>query len=880
MNRLQQLHVAGQSIWLDFLRRGMVAQGELGLMMQKRAVTGVTSNPSIFSKAIGGSTDYDAVLRELVGKGMRDPVELFYELALEDIRLAADVFRPGYDANGGADGFVSFELEPRLAHDTQGSIDAAREIFGRIGRPNVMIKVVGTEEGVPAVEELIAGGINVNVTLLFSVRMYEKVARAYIAGLQRLKADGNALDRVASVASFFLSRVDTVVDGELPEDSTLRGTIAIANAQLAYERFREIFSGAEWESLAAAGARVQRPLWASTGTKNPAYSDVMYVGPLIGADTVNTMPEATMDAFLDHGVVQPNSVAESLDAARDAVEALPKLGIDLERIASDLTEKGIKLFEDDFAKLQATIERKVDEVLAERPKVSASLGTLDDAVERRLEHMTHEKVIERLWRKDHTVWKQDPAEISDRLGWLSVADLMRDRVTELETFAKEARVDGFTTAVLLGMGGSSLAPEVLRTTLGVADGALDLVVLDTTHPATVARVTQDLDLPHTLFVVASKSGTTIETLSHLAYFWDKVQDGTHFVAITDPGTSLAALGRERGFRGIFLNPPDIGGRYSALSLFGLVPAALIGADMMSLLEDAEEMATASHRCVPCAENPGAWLGAVIGEAARAGRDKLTLSLAPEIASFGAWIEQLIAESTGKEGTGIVPVTGEVLGGPEVYGDDRIFVSIAGSDEADPKLVALAQAGHPVVRLAGGAATLGNEFFRWEMATGVAGAVLGINPFDQPNVAEAKEATAKILSEPFTHEDSGDAGALLKDVRPGDYVAIQAYLDRTPETEGALEKARTAIRDRLKVATTVGFGPRFLHSTGQLHKGGPDTGVFVQVVDSGRATDLEIPGRPYTFGRLIDAQADGDMRSLRGRKRRVARITLESLGRVM
>jgi len=488
--------------------------------------------------------------------------------------------------------------------------------------------------------------------------------------------------------------------------------------------------------------------------------------------------------------------------------------------------------------------------------------------------MDRDKTIERIWRKDHTVWKDDPAEITNRLGWLSVTDLMHERIGELEAFAKQASAEGFDTAVLLGMGGSSLAPEVFMRTFGSADGALELIVLDTTHPATIRRVSGEVDLRTTLFVVASKSGGTTETLSHFAHFWDATPIGNQFVAITDPGTSLETLARDHRFRSVFLNPEDIGGRYSALSYFGLVPAALIGAPLHEVLDRAEEMEVASERMVPAAQSPGATLGALMGEGARGGRDKLTLALPPEIASLGSWVEQLIAESTGKEGKGIVPVVGEPLAAPDQYGQDRVFVGI-GDHEA---LEALENAGHPVARLAfDGREQIGGEFFRWEMATAVAGSILGINAFDQPNVQEAKDATKEILASGSV-EDPGfdDLGALLKEVGEGDYVAILAYLDRTSETEDALERVRLAIRDRYKVATTTGFGPRFLHSTGQLHKGGPNSGVFIQVVDARRSVDVPIPGQPYTFGTLIDAQALGDLRSLRTRGRRVARVTFDQL----
>ncbi|MGZ8599853.1 MAG: glucose-6-phosphate isomerase [Actinomycetota bacterium] len=508
------------------------------------------------------------------------------------------------------------------------------------------------------------------------------------------------------------------------------------------------------------------------------------------------------------------------------------------------------------------------------PQLSRLPATLPD----RLAALDRDGVVERIWSGDHTVWKDDPSEIANRLGWLSVTEAMRERVAELEHFAADAAADGFRAVVLLGMGGSSLAPEVFMSTFGSADGMPALHVLDTTHPATVRRVTDELDAEGTLFVVASKSGTTTETLSHLAHLWDLAPVGRRFVAITDPGTPLEALARERSFRAVFANPGDIGGRYSALSLFGLVPAALIGIPLHELLDSADEMRRACGPAVPAAENPGAVLGAALGASAAEGLDKLTLVLPDRVSGLGDWIEQLVAESTGKEGVGIVPVVGEPLAAPDGYGRDRIFVGATDHEGMDT----FERAGLATVRLRTvDPGRLGGELFRWELATAIAGHVMGINPFDQPNVQEAKDATTAILAEGAI-EDPGfdDAAALLKEVRAGDYVAIMAYLDRTPETEDALGRARVGIRDRLGVATTVGFGPRFLHSTGQLHKGGSDAGVFLQVVDAARAGDVPIPGRPYTFGALIDAQALGDLRALRARGRRTARVTLDALREVV
>jgi transaldolase / glucose-6-phosphate isomerase len=878
MNPLQQLSVAGQSSWLDFVRRTLISSGELQRLIDDDGITGVTSNPSIFGKAIGGSTDYDEEVVRIANAGEdHDALAVFEDLAIADIRAAADILRPIYDGTEGADGFVSFEVEPQLARETDATVEAVRRLWARIDRPNVMIKVPDTPEGAAAFEQLTADGINVNVTLLFAVVAYERIAEAYLRGLERRAEAGRPVDRISSVASFFVSRVDSAVDPMLPEGSELRGRTAIANAKLAYDRFREIFSGDRWERLAAAGANVQRPLWASTSTKNPAYRDTMYVEELIGPDTVDTMPMNTIDAFRDHGVVKEGAVAEGVDEARSHVEALSAQGIDLESVTDRLLEEGIESFSNDFDALLSTIDGKLERIRAGRERQRTTLSTMLAPVSARLAQMDRDRIVERIWRKDHTVWKDDPTEITNRLGWLTVVELMHERIGELEVFAKQVAADGFETAVLLGMGGSSLAPEVFVTTFGVADGALELIVLDTTHPVTIERVTRHLELPRSMFIVASKSGTTTETLSQFAHFWERTPTGNQFVAITDPGTPLEGLARDHGFRAVFPNPEDIGGRYSALSYFGLVPAALIGAPLHEVLDRAEEMECASERVVPAAQSPGATLGAVMGEAAKAGMDKLSLVLPQEIASFGNWVEQLVAESTGKEGKGIVPVVGEPLAGPDVYGNDRVFVATGEHDGLD----ALENVGHPVVRLAyEDRAQIGGEFFRWEMATAVAGHVLGINPFDQPNVQEAKDATKKILASGKV-EDPGfdDLGALLKEVGEGDYVAILAYLDRTSETEELLQRTRLAIRDRFRVATTIGFGPRYLHSTGQLHKGGPNNGVFIEVVDPDRPADVPIPGQPYTFGTLIDAQALGDLHSLRAAGRRVARVTPVSLSEV-
>ncbi len=913
------LQALGQSVWYDNIRRGLITSGELQRLID-RGIVGVTSNPTIFQRAIAASDDYDAALRDLTLAG-HDTPEIYEALAIADIQAAADLLRPVYERTAGDDGYVSLEVSPDLAHDTEGTIDAARRLFSAIGRPNVMIKVPATPAGLPAITRLIADGVNINVTLIFSVQVYAQVADAYITGLEQRLAAGLPVDRVRSVASVFVSRIDTAVDALLQERlassddasrariEALLGKAAIANSKITYRRFQEIFGAPRFQALRARGAHVQRPLWASTSTKNPAYRDVIYVEELIGPDTVNTMPPATIDAFADHGRVR-QTLTEGLEEAEATLAQLTALGIDLEAVMQRLLDEGVKAFADSFHDLLGCIDAKRQALLAGRRQPwTASLGALQPAVDARLRALEQDRVISRIWSKDATVWKTDAvhqAVIRNRLGWLNVAEEMIPHVAELQAFAQAAWDDGIRDVVLLGMGGSSLCVEVFRQVYGTQPGAPTLWVLDTTHPEVVAKFESQIDLTRALFLVASKSGTTTEVASFDAYFFDRVRAlvgeraGQHFVAITDPGTSLAESAAARHFRRVILNPADIGGRYSGLSNFGLAPAALAGIDIATLLAQADAMAKACAPCVPVTENPGAWLGAILGEAALAGRDKVTILTSPQLESFGLWAEQLIAESTGKEGKGITPVAQETVGDPTVYGDDRLFVylELDGQTQREDAVAALAAAGHPVVRLRlPDISWVGAEFYRWEMATAVAGAILGINPFDEPNVKESKdntraaldqyvaagrlpEETPRYVADGLVFYGAGDVGtdwaealrAHLRSVRPGDYVALMAYLDSTGPYEAALQAIRLTVRDRLKVATTLGYGPRFLHSTGQLHKGGPNRGVFIQIT-ADAATDRAIPGQPYSFGTLIAAQALGDLQSLRAHGRRVVRLHL-------
>ena len=505
-------------------------------------------------------------------------------------------------------------------------------------------------------------------------------------------------------------------------------------------------------------------------------------------------------------------------------------------------------------------------------------------------------LVGRIWSYDHTVWKPDPTEIADRLGWLSVTGQMSGELGSIEEFGSEVRRAGFQHVVLLGMGGSSLGPEVLRQTFGSAQDYPELIVLDSTVPEWVESVARRVDPQRTLFLVSSKSGATTEPNSLYAYFSSLLDQpgpdsGSNFAAITDAGTPLEQLAKEQEFRRIFLNPPEIGGRYSVLSYFGLVPAALIGMDLPELIQRADAMRARCSALTPLQDNPGAWLGLVMGKMALQGRDKLTLITSPSLAGFGLWVEQLLAESTGKEGRGIVPVAGEPLVDARHYGRDRLFVYLRleedDSSEIDGAVESIQLAGHPLVRMdLQDKYDLGGEFYRWEFATALAGALLGINPFDQPDVQDAKDMTDSVLAQyqaagrwPPT-QDSGtefaggtaSLGDLLAQARSGDYLAIMAYLQQTPQVDRALNSLRAQVLGRYNIATTVGYGPRFLHSTGQLHKGGPDSGLFLQLTQELKV-DVPIPGQPYTFGVLAEAQSRGDYQALIKAGRRAAKLHL-------
>jgi len=932
-NPIREVQKFGQSIWYDNIRRGLITSGELQDMVENDGLLGVTSNPAIFEKALAGSTDYDTATGELVSPNVGDAKDMYERLAIEDIRMAADVLKGAYQRTGGRDGFVSMEVSPYLANDTEGTLSEARRLHKAIARDNVMIKVPATPAGLPAIRQLIGEGINVNVTLLFAVETYEAVVRAYLEGLELLDSSGGDLSRVSSVASFFVSRLDSLLDQKLSEalDATrdperrvklksLVGKVAIANAKVAYAFYRELLAEDRWKSLAAKGARSQRLLWASTGTKNQKYSKTLYVEELIGEDTVNTLPTETYLAFRSEGRVRDALTAHWVEngaQAKEMLRTLAEVGLSMKDATDHLLADGVKKFSDAFDQLLGAVERKrqslLDGGLARQTHI---LGDAEREVQDTLSDWRVNGKVRRLWRGDTTLWSG--AEEDRWLGWLHVVSGQIDHPEHIRSIVEDVKAAGFRHALLLGMGGSSLCPEVMRRTFGVVDGLPELLVLDSTVPAQVQAFAKRVDPAKTLFIVSSKSGSTTEPNVLKQYFFERVQRavgaeraGSHFMAITDPGSSLHRLAKADHFRHIAHGVPTIGGRYSALSHFGMVPSAILGVDVPRFLHRAEIMVQSCASIVPPEVNPGVELGAVLGTLARRGRDKVTLVASPAIGSLGAWLEQLLAESTGKDGKGLVPIDNEPLGAPEVYGEDRVFVYLrlraAAAGEQDEAIEAFQKAGHPVVRITvEDVMDLGQEFFRWEMATAVAGSVLGINPFNQPDVEASKVATRRLIDEYqktgvlpsetpvleedglslFTDADNENAiasrarskgvkeylKAHLERLGGGDYFAVNAYLEMNGENEQELAALRRAVRDSKRVATTLGYGPRFLHSTGQLHKGGANTGVFLQIT-SEDAEDVPIPGQKYSFGILKRFQAQGDLRVLVERKRRALRVHL-------
>ena len=919
MNTSKTIKELGQSVWYDNIEREMLNDGRLEAMVRDGKIYGVTSNPSIFEAALKNSAAYDDVLQSMSWSGLNKD-KVYFELVREDIQRAADLFVDIYEQSSGQDGMVSVEINPFYACDVEKSIEEGKALWTQINRKNLMIKVPATLEGLEVITALIAEGINVNVTLIFSIERYRQVVDAYMTGLEKRLSSNKPIDHIASVASFFVSRIDSAVDplldqiinsrgSKAEQAKDLKGKIAVDNDRLAYQAFLELFQSERFLKLKEKGAHVQRPLWASTGTKNKNYSPTLYIDSLVAPDTVNTIPPATLDAYLENGMTEL-SIKDDVDLARSRLDLLIELGIDFSEITKKLEDEGVEKFMQAHSGLLELVENK-------RKHYASELDGLTENVHSGLQKAKEELSVGRMYAHDPTYWTNDQSchdEIRVRLGWLGLPSQQLSIVEELENFKKEIIDEGYTDAFVLGMGGSSLAPEVLSQIIGpIAEPGfgLKLQIIDTTNPEEIAFRLRSVDLSKSLFIVSSKSGGTSETLAAMKYFWSElgkagVQDiGAHFVAITDPGTSLQELAENKNFRKVFNARPDVGGRYSVFTKFGLVPAALLGVDLKKFLGKAIESEMQGAETVPYASNPNLLLGLFIGEAAKAGKDKLTFIAESYMSSIVPWLEQLIAESSGKEGKGILPIEGEPILKSLEYPQDRIFVYYAVDGSKKDLAQALLDKGFPVIEFQiMEPYELGKEFYRWEYATAVACATLGVSAFDQPNVQLSKTMTKDRISE-YQEKGRLDDGLVLLEneefalygepvdglsgsstlidvlnayaakVADTGYICLNAFIPRLDENESFLQELRGKLLNRFNKATTLGFGPRFLHSTGQLHKGGQPGGLFVTFTKDSDV-DYEIPEEGMSFATLQRAQALGDIEALKQKDKKVIRIHLKQV----
>lgn len=919
MSNNTELYQLGQSLWYDNISREIINNGELKKMIDEGDVYGVTSNPSIFMNAIANTNDYDDAIQPMALSDW-SPEEIFWQLAVEDIQAGAALLTELYTNANRSDGYISLEVDPNIAHDTEATIQDVKHLWNWVDRPNLCVKIPATKAGLPAIQAAIAAGINVNVTLIFSPERYQEVMETYLSGLEERLAAGEPIDHIHSVASIFVSRIDGVVDpllrnfadngGPLGESAFgYIGKTAVASSRYCYKLFKEVFSSERYKKLEEAGAHVQRPLWASTGTKDPAYAQTKYIDELIAPQTVNTAPPKTIAAYKKTGTVA-YSVEGFEEAAEKFLEHIGTFGIDMDAVYEDLEAKGVKSFSEAFAQLMDVIQTRKEEI-------QHQVGDLATSTAKQIHHLSEVNAPARMENMDPTLWTQDPAgqaEIVKRLGWVDAPWTVIELLPTVTQLAKDAVADGLTHCTLLGMGGSSLAPEVERLTLGIGEvdgkSGLDLAILDSTDPGQVAECTARAPIARTLFVVASKSGSTAEVHAFMEHFWKlaveqlgEEEAGNNFVVVTDPGSMLIPIAEERNFRAVVISDPNVGGRFSAMTAFGVAPAALMGFDVEGLLMRAQKMAAQCKPNVPAGRNPGLVLGALIGQASLQGRDKLGIITDPAYASLGSWLEQLIAESSGKEGKGIVPIDGEPVIIPPASEKDRLYVYIKQDGSKDGIVKQLRSVGHPVLVInVPCTKDLFAEFYRWEIAISYACMLLEVNTFDQPNVQLSKTLTKDYIKK-FHAEGKLDLGEVLwenekgavygqafdgldecstlKEViagftaqaEEGDYIAINAYLPRNERMTAMMEELRTAIAQHTQRAVTLGFGPRFQHSTGQLHKGGKNN-ILVLYITAEPEADLEVPTQNISFATLEMAQALGDLQANFNVGRRGIRVHLK------
>lgn len=906
--------------WHQGLQRELLRSGEAARLIEQ-GIVGFSTDLASLERAIGEGSAYDEAMNEAANVEMQTALE---RMMIEDGQQAADLLAPLYERTG-QEGFVSLDLPP--AESPEHLLDVARRWFRMINRRNVMLKIPGLAAYQTVIEEALFAGINVHVTHLYSAQQAMSIAEGYVRALERRLYGGLEVDRLASVVGFGLDSLNQMVENSLRNSiraaqsrgdltrvaalNQLVGKACLANAHTTHARLHRWFAGERFARLRQVGAKVQRLLWEELTPRNSPPFPAYFLESL-------ALPDARCLADVYAlPVMRTDAAVPEAEQAATTLERLREVGVDLEQMARQLQTDHEEMRAEAYRRVLARIDGKRKLLVSgfmRRQKLV--LGQYQGPVEAELKRLRQQKTISRTWQRDARLWKDSPDQIAlieNRLGWLTIASDGRVDRARLRALRDEARAFGWRHIVLLGMGSSVNAIDALAKTFGAQPGYAKLLTLDSTDPAVVRGVESQIDPDKTLFVVASKTGTTLETISLLRYFYPKIGRGDRFIAVTDTGSKLQKLADDLGFRHIFENPEDVGGSFGALSYAGMVPAALLGLDFERLMDAGHEMQLACGSNVMGVNHPGLWLGTVLGVLARRGLDKLTLFTSPEIAPLATWIEQLVAEGLGKDGKGIIPVVGATLGMPHDYDDDRLFVYLRldqSANSPDDAARMFQEAGHPVVTLElRDLFDLGGEFFRWQFATAIAGAILGVNPFDEPDVTESKQNTARLLhtwqqsghwpyNPPVMREDglslyadesmanllqnlsaqhaynttalNGLLAAFLSMARSGDYVALLAYLPETPDVCEALENVRRRLRHTFNRAVALCVGPRYLHTVGQLHKGGPDKGVFV-LLTADDSADLPIPDAPYSFGVLRQAQAAGDFETLQARGRRVARL---------
>lgn len=898
--------------WLNYLRRSFIDSGEMSQMIDD-GICGLTVNLLILAQAITCSADYDRALERLIAEGVQFD-DLPRCLLNDDIQHAATILNPVYEESQRLDGYISLPIDPALAHDIVGTVAAVRHLLADINYPNVMVEIPATQAGMVAIKELTRDGVCTNATLIFTVETYEAVARAYVEGLVDY-IDSHSVWRrwPTAVATIAVGPLDGLVDRWLMQQhlTDWQGEAGVALARLVYESYRSLVGGVDWQKLAKKGGLPQRPLWADLVPRNFQLPTDYYLNALAAPGTVSSLEPVLWNALRDSSR-SLQSLVQGSQEARTHLQTLAQLGFDLSAAERQLQAEGLARLGQAFQRVRHSVRQKREQLEDNWQRMTWHLGDGETAVTQHLTQLGNNRIMCRIWNHDHTVWQTSSAQIGRQLGWLHLLPVMRDHIKRLQAMTRTLVDEGYTHALLLGMGGSGLAPQLFANTFTQAalpprpglppPPQLHLHVLSNADPVTILEQAKRIDPARTLFVVVSKSGRTVETIAAFNYFYNRVQvavgervAGHHFVAVTDPDSPLAILARDLKFRDTFYNPLHVSGRYSALTFTGMVPAALAGVNLETLLNRAQGMACNAQSCNGPLEgdNVAAQLGTALGTLAQSGRDKLTFITSPVLAGFADWAEQLLAESLGKDGHGIVPVVGEPLGEPAVYGRDRAFIHLRldGDDGQDTAVQQLIDAGFPVIVLHWrDLQDVGGQFFLWQMATAVAAHHLGVNPFSQPQLDAHKLEIQQIVDdarqngEIFVPDDgltaSGKAALrkFLAQAKPGDYVAIQAFTPRTSTIDHTLRLLRTAIRDQTGLATMVGYGPRCLHTTGQMLLGDRGNGLVIQLL-ANVVLDVLIPDKVgdkaagLTFGTLKELQALTMARVLRDSRRRVLRCHL-------